>query len=56
MFSSEVQKDAFLFFKKAKVLMLTNQNVYMIHKKKKIIKKKSAIKDLLGVTTGLIID
>ena len=54
-FSSEVYKDVFLFFKKSNILMVTNSHVYIIDTKRKYIKKKSKIQDLLGFTQSLIL-
>lgn len=56
MFSSEVFKDKFLFFKKTKIIMISNTMIYVIDKKRKVVKKRNKIDELLGFTKSLIRD
>jgi len=56
LFSSEILKDKFLFFKKQKILMVTDSTIYKISRRKKSVKKRDNIDDLLGFTRSLYID
>jgi len=47
-------KEKFLFFKKAKILVVTSQKVYLVTRRRKNIKKSNNISDLLGVTKSLL--
>lgn len=40
LFSAEVQKDLFLFFKKGKILMVSMGVIYFVDRKRRYIKKK----------------
>ena len=54
MFSAEIQKDKVLFFKKKRVIMITNSHICITDKNKKYFKKRDQIaKDLLAVTQSL---
>jgi hypothetical protein len=51
LFSSEIQKDKVLFFKKKRVIMITDSHICITDKNKKYFKKRDLIgKDLIGVT------
>ena len=52
----EVYKEQFFFFKKAKILLISNTHLYWLDYKKKYLRKKDKIKDLLAVTKSLIMD
>lgn len=56
LFSSEVYKDKFYFFKKAKIVMVSTSTIYSISKRKKVIKRRNKIEELLGFTRSLYID
>jgi len=47
-------KEKFLFFKKAKILVVTSQKVYLVTRRRKNIKKSNKITELLGVTKSLL--
>ena len=54
MFSAEILKDKVLFFKKKRVLMITDSHICITDKNKKYFKKRDQIgKDLLAVTQSL---
>ena len=50
MFSGNARKAHLVFFKKAHIVLVTNAHVYMVDRKKKKIKKRNKLTDLLGVT------
>jgi hypothetical protein len=49
-----VIKDKIFFFKKVKILMITNSTIYIVSRKHKNIKKRNKIEELLGVTRSLL--
>ena len=55
LFSSEIIKDLFFFFKKVRALVVTDSHIYFINRKNRGYKRRNAITDLLGITQGLII-
>jgi len=54
--SCEVFKDAFLFFKKSKILIISDNNLYWLDKKKKYLKRKDSFEEIVGLTKSLILD
>lgn len=51
LFSAEIIKDKVLFFKKKRVILVTNTHVCIIDKNKRYFKKRDDIgKDLLAIT------
>lgn len=55
LFSAEIFKEQLYFFKKKRILMVTNSHVYIVDKAKRFFKKKDAIdRDLVAVTQSLI--
>ena len=56
LFSAEIVKDKVLFFKKRRVILVTNTHVCIIDKNKRYFKKRDDIgKDLLSITQSLLI-
>lgn len=55
LFSADVIKDLFLFFKKVRTIAVTDSHIYLINRKKKGYKRRNAIIDCLGFTQSLII-
>lgn len=55
-FSGEAYKDTFFFFKKAKIILVTNEQIYVVDKRKKVVKKRNKIDELLGITKSLYTD
>jgi hypothetical protein len=56
LFSAEIMKDSILFFKKKRIIMITDKHVCITDKNKKYFKKKDQIdRDLLAVTQSLYI-
>lgn len=53
--SCEVTKDKFYFFKKAKLLLITKQDIFWIYKNRKTLKRRDSIKNLAGITKSLLI-
>lgn len=47
-------KEKFLFFKKAKILVVTSHSVYLVTRRRKSLKKRNKISELLGVTKSLL--
>ena len=43
-FSTEIQKETMLFFRKKQIMMVTNTHVYILDKNKKYLKKRDEIK------------
>ena len=55
-FSTEIQKEQMVFFKKKQILMVTNTHVYILDKNKKYLKKRDELKgDVLAITKSLMI-
>ena len=51
LFSAEIIKEKILFFKKKRVILVTNTHICIIDKNKKFFKKRDHIgKDLLAIT------
>ena len=51
LFSAEVMKEKILFFKKKRIIMVTNSHICILDKNKKYFKKRDDIgKDLLAIT------
>ena len=51
LFSAEIMKDSILFFKKKRIIMITDKHVCITDKNKKYFKKRDQIdRDLLAVT------
>ncbi len=54
LFSAEIQKEKILFFKKRRILMITDHYVYITDKNKKYFKRRDKIDtDLIAVTQSL---
>jgi hypothetical protein len=52
--SCEVFKDKLYFFKKSKILIITDKSLIWLSKRKKAFKKKESITNVAGVTKSLL--
>jgi hypothetical protein len=51
LFSAEIQKEKILFFKKKRIIMVSDNYVCIVDKNKKFFKKRDDIgKDLIAIT------
>lgn len=53
LFSAEVSKEKIFFFKKVKIVSVSNTTIYMLSRRKRSIKRRNKIDELLGVTRSL---
>lgn len=55
LFSTEIQKETMLFFRKKQILMVTNSHMYIVDKNKKYLKKRDDLKkDIIAITQSLM--
>lgn len=56
LFSTEATKDQLYFFKKKRIIMVTNTHFYVVDRNKRYFKKKDSISEgLLAITQSLLI-